>query len=184
MRKNIFVDFDNSLVNSLKSYCEYYKKFYGGNPNWRKVKRYDLSDECPLVAPEDINKIFSSREFFDYLELMPFAYEAIKLLNNKFTITICSIGTFQNLSHKSLWIERNLPFIKNAILIRNENCSMDKSIVDMGGGIILDDVAENLKTSNAKIKVLVDNNFEWNINSKFDFKSYDWYEIYEYLMAL
>jgi 5'(3')-deoxyribonucleotidase len=181
-KRNLFIDFDGTIANSIKAYCEYYRIMYRQIPDHTKVKRYNLSDQCPLVPLKEVNNIFGSQLFFDCLELMPNAFDVVKKLKDKFNIILCSIGTFKNISYKSLWIEKHLPFIEDAILIRNKNCNMDKSIIDMNSGIIVDDVGENLATSNADIKILFDNDFEWNIGTKYDLKTYDWIEVFNYLL--
>jgi 5'(3')-deoxyribonucleotidase len=183
-KRNLFLDFDGVVADSIRSYCEYYRIIYKQNPDYTKVRQYDLRDQCDLVPPEEVNNIVSSQLFFDCLEFMPNALESIKVLNKNFEIVLCSIGTYKNISYKSLWIQENLPFIENAIFIRNKDCNMDKAVIDMSGGVIIDDVGLNLATSNAEIKILFDNDFEWNIGAKYDFKSYDWLEVFNYLSSI
>jgi 5'(3')-deoxyribonucleotidase len=95
---------------------------------------------------------------------------------------LCSIGTYNNIHYKSAWIKENLPYVDKAIFINNRENTMNKSLVDMSGGIIIDDVAKNLETSNAEIKILFDNDFSWNVGcTNYDFKTYDWVEVFNYL---
>jgi hypothetical protein len=78
-----------------------------------------------------------------------------------------------------------MPFIEKAYFIYDENCELDKSMIDMSGGIIVDDCAANLESSNAEIKILFDNDFDWNANcTNYDFRTYDWLELYDYLEGL
>lgn len=183
-KRNIYCDFDGVIANSIKAYCNVYKIMYDGNPDWTKVRRYDLRDQCPNIPIEDINKIFSNEMFFKYLEFMPNAYNVLKSLSEEFNIIICSIGTYQNISHKALWIESNLSFIKDAIFIKNKSCQMDKSNIDMFGGIIIDDVFHNLESSNAEVKILFDNNYLWNYGATYDYKTFDWLHVYNYITKL
>lgn len=93
---------------------------------------------------------------------MPNAKEVIEELVNKYEIYIVTIGTINNLVFKARWIERNLPFIKNLILIRNDGVQMNKSIINMQDGIFIDDVETNLKSTNASVKYCFGKIYEWN----------------------
>jgi 5'(3')-deoxyribonucleotidase len=114
---------------------------------------------------------------------MPNAKEVLKELNNKYNIIICSIGTNMNLSRKAKWINQYLPFIKNCILINNGNSLMDKSIVNMKDGILIDDVGSNLISSNAKYKICFGKIFPWNAELPQDYiRIADWKDIENYLL--
>jgi 5'(3')-deoxyribonucleotidase len=183
-KRNLFLDVDGVLINSIKAYCDYYRIIYGGNPDWTKVKVYDLQDQCPEVPNrEHVINIFGTKLFFELVEFMPNAYESVMALNKMFNVILCSIGTYNNIHYKSAWIKENLPHVDKAIFINNRENTMNKSLVDMGDGIIIDDVGKNLETSNAEIKILFDNNFEWNAGcTNYNFKTYDWIEVFNYLL--
>jgi 5'(3')-deoxyribonucleotidase len=120
-------------------------------------------DQCPLVKTNNnVEKMFGCQDFWSWLEFMPNAKETLEKLNEDFNLIICSIGTYKNIERKSKWIARNLPFIKNCILINNGDIRMDKSIVDMSDGILIDDVASNLELSNAKYKICFGKIYPWN----------------------
>jgi len=164
-KKKLFLDFDSTIVDSIKSYCNYYNKVYQFDQGFKiaiaeNVNQWDLRDECPLVDNPEF--IFSNGYFFENLEFMPNAYEVLERLSLQYELIICSIGTYDNISLKSLWIQRNLPFIKNSILIVNDGCKMDKSVINMSDSIFLDDHANNLFTSNAEFKILFGKEYPWN----------------------
>jgi len=58
---------------------------------------------------------------------------------------------------------------------------MDKSSVDMSNGIFIDDVEDNLFSSNAKLKVLYENipNADWNSKWRGE-RIKSWYDVYKY----
>jgi 5'(3')-deoxyribonucleotidase len=181
MRK-IFMDFDGTIVNARKAYCDVYSKLYSGcefyeHPNWQNVTEWDLSKMCPL-SREDL---FGHDGFFYELEFMDNAKEKLALLSKEFDIIICTIGTCDNLTKKSQWIKYNLPFIKKSICINNGNNHMDKSIIDMRGEIIVDDVSNNLGKSNADIKLCFGDVFKWNEDWT-GLRFYDWDSLYNELM--
>jgi 5'(3')-deoxyribonucleotidase len=167
---NLFVDFDGVITNSVAAYCDAYNTINYEKDNfvpadYALVNRYDLSDQCPLVNTQDkVREIFASYEFWTWLTFMDGAKETLKMLSDKFNVIICSIGTNINLSRKAKWIDRYLPFINSCVLINNANNFMDKSIVNMSDGILIDDVASNLTSSNAKHKICFGKIYPWNEN--------------------
>ena len=185
MKKKIFLDFDGTTVNSIKAFCSIYNWGYAGNPkfkhaDWRKVNKWDFSDEC-LLAKNDIESIFAMEEFFTNLEVMDVeTLDVIDRLKDKFDIVVCSIGTPANISHKVSWIERVLD-IKNMIMLSKKDAKIDKSIINMGGGIIIDDHSENLFSSNAETKICFGEVKEWNENWS-GLRARNWKELEELLI--
>lgn len=170
MRK-IFLDFDCTIADSVKAFCNVYNLFYNEKKGFihadhSKVNRYDLKDQCHLIDHQEI--IFSNEEFFKHLEFMPYAEETLERLGSKYELIICSLGTLDNISFKSKWIKIHMPYIKNVILIsgavEKSGIKMDKSSVNMKGSIFIDDHAENLLTSNADLKICFGKEYEWNKN--------------------
>ncbi|MFA9398910.1 MAG: hypothetical protein ACERKV_11700 [Clostridiaceae bacterium] len=182
-KKKVFIDFDGTIVDSIKSYCSVYNKEYKEKDNFihakhQKVMRYDLKDQCHLVSHQE--NIFSSKMYFDNLEFMDGAKETLEELNKIYDVVICSLGTLTNISYKSIWIKENIPFINNVILISNEvlesGIKTDKSVINMKDAIFLDDHPENLKGSNAEIKIRFGREFDWN--KDWDGEScFNWYQV-------
>lgn len=158
MKRKLYLDFDQTICNSIKSFCSVYSDIYKYHkdfkqPNWRKVNKWNFSDEAPLV--ENVEDIFADKRFFNRLEFIDENMkEVLYELNKIFDITIVSIGTYKNISLKSLWIAKHLDFIQNSIFIVNKGCKMDKSIIKMNkDDIIVDDHQNNLFTSSAGTKI-------------------------------
>src|SRR5690348_6413265 len=100
----IFLDFDCTIADSVKTYCNVYNLLYKEQDEFikadhSKVNRYDLKDQCDLVEHQEV--IFSSEEFFKCLEFMPYAKDVIERLGSKYELAICSIGTLDNISFKA-----------------------------------------------------------------------------------
>lgn len=74
---------------------------------------------------------------------------------------ICTVECVDNVAKKSQWIKKNLKH-ESIILLATDNNIM--SIIDMSGGIIVDDHENNLFTSNTDIKVNFGLKREWNQN--------------------
>ena len=181
MFNKLILDFDGVLVDSIQTYCSIYNQKYKDHPDFKyadytKLQQWDCLDQCPLEKQAEV--IFSSKEFFDNLEFMPNAKETIEKLSHKFHIVVCSIGTPENIAYKSLWLKDNLPFVKDTILISNQDCFMDKSIVNMNNCIFIDDNANNLKSSNAGIKICFGKEYPYN-KDWCGFRVNDWEDTYE-----
>lgn len=185
----MFVDFDNSLVNTTKKFCEIYSELYKNHidfiqPKWQLVDKYNFSDQCPLI--EKVEEIFKMELFFKDLEFInPNTYEILEELNEKYQIIICSIGEYQNISYKTMWVKENLPFIKDSIFIVNEGCKMTKSLANMSdlNSIFIDDVESNLISSNAPYKILFGELHQWNKNWTGQ-HCIDWSSVKEYLDSI
>lgn len=168
MKQDLFLDFDLTIVDSIDAFTKVYNWRYRNQPNFvpanpDKITSYDFSCICPLLENDSAKmSIWDDYLFFDRLELIDnFTLPVIKKLNNKYNIVICTIGTPDNLIYKIEWLQENLPFINNYILIKNSNCKMCKDMVNMAGGIQVDDIPSNLQT-NAERKILFGKIYPWN----------------------
>jgi len=167
-KPKFFLDFDGTIVNSTKSFANTYNILYQNFQEFKpadytKLQQYNFRDICPLVNnPLDI---FDHDLFFQYLEFInDNTYEVLEKLDRKYQVIVTTIGTPINLSKKSIWLSERLPFIKDYILLFNDGCKMDKSVVNMENGIFMDDVYSNLESSNARDKVLFGKLYDWNKN--------------------
>lgn len=158
--KTLILDFDDTIVNSSKAFCSVYNMVYGSSKgfkpaDWTKTNKWNYRDICPLLEddPEMVEEIFDTKLFFKFLDFHDGAKNALEKLSKSYKLVICSIGKPDNIARKSTWIARNLPFVENVILIRNNGNQMNKSIVNMRGAILVDDVASNLESSNAETKI-------------------------------
>jgi 5'(3')-deoxyribonucleotidase len=186
-KQKLFLDYDGVLVDSITSFCRTYDLLYYYNEKWKpanpeKVNRWDFKDECPLLdGVSDIEYIFAHQSFFNLLHLFPNARTVIEALEQKYNIYIVTIGTLDNLSLKAKWINQNLFNIDNVILLNNCDCKMDKSIVNMEGGILIDDHEDNLFSSNASRKICFGKKYDWNKNWQGE-RAADWLEVEKLLL--
>jgi 5'(3')-deoxyribonucleotidase len=183
--KKLFIDYDSTIVNSVKAYCDVYNELYMHHKdfeyaNFRDVLLYNLTDICPLE--KNPKNIFSNELFFKSVEFIDkYTSDVIRRLNKKYDIIICSIGTPQNIAYKIIWLESNLPFVNKHILINNGTNNMDKSIINMEDSIIIDDVYSNLKSSNAEIKICFGKKYKWN-EEFVGIRCYTWEEVEQLLL--
>ena len=159
---DLFLDFDDTICLTSKQFVKLANKKYKKEEDWNNINRWDFKDLYPEITNNDIDNIFSSEDFFVDLELCENCLDAINYIKNLANIHIATIGTDNNLKNKMKWIKENLniDFNFNGILDTGIN---DKSSVDMSGAIFVDDRIDNLRSSNANIKILYKNyhNYSW-----------------------
>lgn len=176
MKQKLFLDFDNTIADSISSICQYYNLNYykekGFKPaNSHLINKYDFSDQCALLNGDKkkIKDIFASDEFFEYLVPFPYVKDVLDKWKDKYEYIVITIGTPKNIRKKSMWLDKNLPIIKERIYIENNHCTMDKSIVKMKSyngypNIFIDDNESCLFTSDADIRIAMGDIKEWNSN--------------------
>ena len=184
-KQHFFLDFDLTMVDSIKAFCDVYNVWYKYHPDFQpadptKIYSYDFKCICPLLkTKEDKLAIWSSKLFFDYLQLMDDdTYNVLIELNNKYRLIVCSIGTPSNIAYKSWFLEKRISFIKDYVLLTNKDCEMNKSFVQMEGAIFMDDIPSNLNSTNAERKVLFGKVYPWNKDWTGEY-CLDWREVGE-----
>lgn len=185
IKKDIFVDFDNTVVNSIKRIVELYNEDYQyydnfKHINWTDIKTWEFN-ECKCSHKEAINAYFNMKRFFDEVELMPYAKEVLFKLSENYNITIVSCGTTPNLKLKKIWIEDNLPFCR--FIGVNFKDKSDKSSVDMNDAIFIDDVARFLDSNNAKYNICFGDIYKWN-EEWTGKRCYNWCEVENYIKEI
>ncbi len=168
-KRNFIVDMDLTILDSIPAFCKVYNYFYRNHQDFVpadpcKISSYDFKCICPLLKTYEYKmRIWNSHLFFAWVDFIGNdTLSVLKALNKKYNLMLCSIGSPENIAHKSVWIKDKLPFIKNYFLIHNGTCKMDKSSIKTFGGIILDDIPSNLESSDATTKILFGKIYPWN----------------------
>jgi len=168
MKKDLYLDFDSTIVNSDKSICQIYNdtyKNYEGfkKADWRLHQDWSYKHVCPLIHKHEENPVkiiqdyYGSQAFFDQLEFYEDAKEVITQLKEKYKIIICTSAFPMNASKKVLWIEEHLDMIDEIIiLIDKSGTGYGKARVSMmeENSIFIDDHPKNLHSTNASAKYL------------------------------
>lgn len=184
-KPKLYIDFDNTLVNSSEAICELYNRYYNHFSNftparWWEVNKYNFTDECPLMTSSELDELFDSEEFFNVVEFMPHASITTLELSFKYDIYIVTMGTPKNLELKQKWINKHMGYIRGFIGI-DDSQFVDKSCVDLSDGIHIDDVSKMLWTSNARRRICFGDVCEWNKDWVRE-RCYNWVEVYRELM--
>jgi 5'(3')-deoxyribonucleotidase len=188
-KPKLFVDFDVTLVDSIKKICDVYNILYQDHPDFKpadhtKIQQYNFKDICPLL--DTALSIFENELFFKDLKFINHnTYEVLKKLNNKYQLIVVSVGSPKNIAMKANWLVENIPFIKDYILLYNDGCKMDKSVVNMQGlrNYFIDDIPSNLESTNCENKILFGKIYPWNEDGLKNFEHcFNWNEIGERLL--
>lgn len=161
-----YIDFDNTLLNTVRVYCDTYNVLYSGNADWTKSKTWNLEDECPPRYEEMSDDIFDSdmwwvmhnTKFYYYDRAIDFVDYACKI-GKAFVVTV---GTDLNIINKSTFLNETLNKDLGKLYIVKKDAFEIKSKIDMSDGIIIDDRVDVLNDSNALYKVRFGEDFEWN----------------------
>jgi len=189
-KTKLFLDMDNSLTNSTKSFCESYNILYKYHKdfkpaNWEEVNEWNFGDQCPILKSEtDVLEIFETPIFFKLLKLInENTYEVTRELNEKYYVIIVSIGTPINLSRKTLYLQETLPFIKDYALLYNNGIKMNKEIIKMDypESIFIDDHVSNLISSNAVNKYVFGKDYPWSKTNDYE-RLWNWTDVAKELL--
>ena len=177
-KTKLFLDFDNTIVDTIAAVVSLYNEDYSSHDgfipiNPKVVTSWEFK-ECNLATYGEIDKYFGDERFFQRIKLYPGARQALRSLSHMYNIAIVSHGYAKNLKLKEKWVKDKL--FKE---IFDSSCNAefigvdwkeysDKSHVDMSDSIFVDDSIKNLKTSNAKYKILYGEYMDWN-NMKNEF---------------
>ena len=158
----VYIDFDNTIVESNKRVIEILNKKYLLNKTEDDLNDYGYNSIAPITEKEKL-EIFESDEFFKGLEFKEGFLEFFKRNKKNVSFVVATKGTSVNLEKKEKWLKKNLS--KKIKFIGIDNKDFSKKQVNMAGGIQIDDFITSLDT-NADLKILYKDNhsFEWQTN--------------------
>lgn len=177
----LYIDFDSTIVNTVKSITDIYNedfKYYDDFKyiNWTDIGTWDFL-ECNCAEPKYINTYFNQQRFFDILEYMDNAEEVLNRLKDKYKIVIVSMGTSANLKAKEIWINKHMPYAKFiGVNFKNYN---DKTHINMSDGFCIDDNISNFNES-AIENICFGDIYDWNKDWKGK-RCYNWIELEKYI---
>jgi hypothetical protein len=181
----LFLDFDGVIANTVRAVCELYNQDYSLYPKYKKVFPDEIDTwgfkELELLSHDDLHKYFGQYRFFEWLKPMPTCEGShLRTLGNLYELKICTIGNYPNIAGKRYWLNKFAMYDIKYTLVEVTCGSKDKSSVDMSGGIIVDDSIENLRTSNADLKICYGEEKGWNREWS-GIRCRDWKELMELL---
>lgn len=165
-KQKLFLDYDGCLIDSITPFCKTYNDLYCSEETFvpavpSKVSSWNAKEQIPLC--KDINQLFGHDLFFEYATpLDEWTLTVLEEFAEKYELICCTIGVVQNIAKKAIHIQKMFPMIHETILLMQNQCKMDKSIICMNGSVFMDDVASNLKSSSAEIKICIGKKYDWN----------------------
>lgn len=151
----VFIDFDDTIVNSTETFVKVYNELYNKNVNEKSIIYHGFKPQINLTR-EEIAYIFSSDKFTKYLQPIYGVYKALsELKKNGFELYLITNCSDKSVIQKSIWFEKHKQYsnLFCGKIFLSLNKPYDKSIIDMKNSVLIDDHKENHKLSNAYIKV-------------------------------
>jgi len=155
-KKKLLVDFDNVVCEDV--FLTHINKFLNTNYKLKNIKEYLLDELVPSDKMEEFYTYLFSDDLYKNAKLITGAKEALKKLNEKYDIYICSACIIVKRPKVSgLMFSYKFNFLIKKLSFLDPNKFIFTSSKDICcGDILLDDYHSNLKTSNAKRKLLFD----------------------------
>lgn len=176
----MFVDFDSTLVNSREVAIQLLNERYDKNYSVEQLKKRNFSDLYPDITNDVISEVFSSDNFYRNLSFKENSLYVIKCFCKFYSISIITKENRASFGQKANWISKNVPsyIVPNIIFVDSGGTKGD---IDMSNGILVDDYIDNLRESNANIKILyapypeAEESKITNLDEVY--RVYSWYEI-------
>ncbi len=162
---NLFIDFDEVLVDSIRSILLILNPRYGTDFKTSDCTQWDFGDLFPDITSDEVEKCFESDEFWDTLRFKTTGRHVLDFLDKLkpyYNIVIVSKGTETNLKKKKQWLMGNMLIPYSFIPIGLDGSKGD---INMAGGVHIDDNQYYLNESNATYKLLFANTphiTDWN----------------------
>lgn len=167
---SIFLDFDNTLVNSSEAVCRLYNIDYYEDPKFVEAKSensylWSFADVCPLL--DTPIKYFNNPRLFEILR--PFEDPTvIHNLSLKIQTYIVTMGSPENIKLKTDYMRKFYPNIDTLYISNLGTRDINKKIINMEDSIFVDDLAINLENCNAKHKYIFGSKKDYNNSNKYE----------------
>lgn len=160
---NIYIDFDDTITNSIENVVRIVNKRYNYNARPEDIGMWDFSDVYPDIPLEDIISIFGEKEFFDTLRLKKDVLTTLMRYSRYNNLYIVTKADSVAMAEKHNYIKEHITNIGIDLECIFIPLHKSKGIVDMSGGIIIDDNIKFLEETNAKYKILYKNTRKFDI---------------------
>lgn len=156
---NLYVDADDTVLQSSEAVIQILNTKNGTNKSINDLRDWGYKSIDGSLKHEDVEAIYNSPEFFSIVETNPGFDKMIEKLDGKVNVTIVTKGRAENLELKRQYFTNRYDDVKFCgILFDAEDHNFNKSMVDMRGGICIDDRVDCLRSCNANVKILILNN--------------------------
>ena len=177
----ILVDMDDVLELMLEGWVQVLNARYGTNATPDDVTSWQVEDAFPGLTKEQVYSVELEDSFWDWVQPMPGAREALeKLISEGHEIYVVTATAYQTLRAKmEKVLFRYFPFIdwKHVIVTFN------KQMIE--GDILIDDGPHNLQGGTyEKILFHSYHNHNFDESSVGAVRAYNWEEVYNYVQDI
>lgn len=174
-KKTIYLDIDDVVLESAETVIDILneQRILNGQAEkeYNELKDWTYKSILRDITCKDLVEIFNSNYFWENVKVNKNLLLALENNNeelfNKFNWIFTTKGNLENQEKKFKYIF-NVPFFKKhkkEIGYYGIDMNEDKSIIHMFNGIQVDDNYNNLKASDAEVKILLTNDRETDYNS-------------------
>lgn len=153
----IFIDFDDTIAMSVENVLRIVNKRYNKNVSVEDIGKWDFSDVYPDIPLKDIVKVFGEEEFFKTLKLKQNVLPVLRKYTKYNDVIIVSKTDMTAMQRKNAWINEHIKSFGISLRFIGIMLKSSKGVLDMSGGIMIDDNATFLNETNAKYKILYKN---------------------------
>lgn len=164
----IFIDFDDTIAMSVENVLRIINKRYNKNVSVEDIGKWDFSDVYPDIPLKDIVKVFGEEEFFKTLKLKQNVLPVLRKYTKYNDVIIVSKTDMTAMQRKNAWINEHIKSFGISLRFIGIMLKSSKGVLDMSGGIMIDDNATFLNETNAKYKILYKNNRKFDELQEWD----------------
>lgn len=164
----IYIDFDDTIAQSLPVVVNIINKRYGRNASVQDIGQWNFSDVYPDISAHNIVKVFGEDEFFKHLKPKKDAVRVLHKFCKRNELIVVSKVDTKALWNKNSWLDRTLRNVGIDIRFIGIPFGKSKGLIDMSDGIMIDDNVTFLNETNAKYKILFDNDTKFHRSQEWD----------------
>lgn len=174
----IFVDFDDTIVDSVENVIRIANNRYGQKVTINDIIQWSFDGVYDGVDSQDIVNIFYEDDFFKTLKLKDHALITLSKLSARNEIIIATKTTRDGLIKKYKWIKENLKHVCKHIDLMGFNLEQTKYIPSMEESIMIDDNVQFLEESKAKYQIFYNNHRPFDETQQWDGLEVDnWWDL-------
>ena len=102
----IYIDFDDTIAQSLPVVVNIINKRYGRNANVQDIGRWNFSDVYPDISTHNIIKVFGEDEFFKHLKPKKDAVRVLHKFCKRNELIVVSKVDTKALWNKNGWLDK------------------------------------------------------------------------------
>lgn len=175
---NIYIDFDDTITNSIQALLAISNRRYGTSYKVEDVGNWDFKDIYPDIPLKEIVSIYDTDEFYNLLNIKRDALFVLRRFAKRNKIFIVTKVNKISMVQKFQWIKEHIQNFGIDVELIGIPLNKSKGIVDMSEGIMIDDNAKFLNETNAKYKILFKNNRKFDdLQEWFGLSATSWQEL-------